>query len=206
MKKLLKVGDGLALIEQAINDCKQRRVECPECHHAIVQNDARVSTKLAAGLQFNLDAVAGVLASARSALHTTPAMEKYEVERVRQMQRMSTSTEAERVEAVLRLQEQHQQAMLDMADYRKADLEVGAMEYEVDLYRVPLSWVPGWFADDCTDQAEIDRKNAVETIPFSSISVLLRFGVLYDPTLEDKDGNPVEDKAGKAGKATPEAK
>lgn len=183
MKKLLKVKRGLREIEVAIGACG--RVQ---------------AAKLAVGLSYNLIEVQKPLRVSREKLPMTKALSKFRRERDLMAARIAERSVAEQVAAITALEERNAEALHDQEVWDQVNEEVGEMEFEVDLYRIPLTYVPGWFAGDLTDQEEINKANALGVMPTASIATLLEYGILYDPQVEDRDGNPVKKEEAPKGK------
>ena len=176
MKKNLNVKDGLVRIEKAILECGDIK-----------------ATKVAVGLSYNLAEMRDKLQHARENLKNTPAMDEFNRAVQDLREKNATKTNEEQLEAFAELKKKHKQAQDDAEDLRKRDIEAGEMNFDVDLYRISLTHIPGWFGDDVDDSNEIDQKNKAGVIPFSSLQVLVEFGILYDPAIENADGSKVEE-------------
>jgi hypothetical protein len=178
MEKTLNKKDGLEQIEGALAQC-----------------GAVKATKLAVGLAHVANAVMAQLKIARSQLKNTPAMDAFNAAAEDLRLEMTGKPDAEQAAAYVALRKKHPKAITDTAAWKKKTKEADEMDFEVDLYRIPLTYVPGWSAEDSEDPAEIEKQNAAGVVPLAAMAVFLRFGIFYDPTVEDRDGKLVKAEA-----------
>jgi len=173
MKKTLKVKD-LVRVENAIVSC-----------------NAVKAVKFDIGMAHNLKVVKSPLTSVRESLKPTEAIEVFNRAMLAQREKNMARSQEEQIAAFAALREKHPQAMLDSEEMSRKDKEAGEMEFEVDLYRIPLTYVPGWFSSDMDDPEEIDKKNAAGTVPQPALNVFIEFDILYDPEIETQEGEKV---------------
>ena len=175
MNKTLNKKDGLEQIEGALAQC-----------------GAVKATKLVVGLAHVANAVMAQLKIARSQLKNTAAMDEFNAAAEDLRLEMTGKPNAEQAAAYVALKKKHAKAMTDTTAWKKKTKEADEMDFDVDLYRIPLTYVPGWSAEDSGDSVEIEKQNAAGVVPLAAMAVFLRFGIFYDPTIEDRDGNPVK--------------
>lgn len=148
------------------------------------------ATKLAIGLSHNKRAIKEPLESIRENLQNTLAINMLNQALQEFREANATKSNAEIVEGIAALKKKHPEALRDAEELQRKDKEAQEMEFEIDIYRIPMTYLPGWFDDSVTDPEEIARLNSLGQVPTSALTTLIELGILYDPNVENADGTP----------------
>jgi hypothetical protein len=177
MKKVMKARELIRLNESIVGNQLINYRGCTDVKAA----------KFAVGLSMILKAIKDPLETIQELTKPTEAMQAYGQALSKLRDKNTGKTQAEQLAAIEELKKEHPQAFTDSDLLLAKSEETSEMEFEIDLYRIPVSYLPGWF-DDKASSEEISKKNSDGQIPLHAIATLVEFGILYDPAEEGQSG------------------